>query len=122
MLRGIRGATKVEANDAEEIKKATTELVLEMIVKNEINVEDISFITFTLTEDLNAAFPAAAVREMGKPWSELACIDMKEINVPGSMKGVVRALMVARTNQDFFDIIHPYLRGTQELRPDREWV
>lgn len=121
MQRGIRGATRVDANDKDEIMKATRELVLAMTVKNEVNVEDISFLQFTLTEDLDATFPSTAVRDMGKPWSDLPSLDMKQANVPGAMDKVIRALMVVRTDKDFMDIIHPYLRGTQSLRPDRSW-
>lgn len=119
--RGIRGATRVEENEALQIIKATQELVLAMTVKNEINLEDISFITFTVTDDLNAAFPAAAVREMGKPWSDLACLDMKAVDIPGEMEKVIRALMVVKTEKNLFQIVHPYLRGTKSLHPDRGW-
>ena len=61
--RGIRGAISVDNNTIDDIKNATIELLNEMITKNNIKTEDISFAIFTLTSDLNAAFPAKFARE-----------------------------------------------------------
>ena len=56
--RGIRGATTVEHNDREEILAATTELLNMLIERNAIKPEDVASAIFTLTEDLDAEFPA----------------------------------------------------------------
>ncbi|MGN1154368.1 MAG: chorismate mutase, partial [Candidatus Gastranaerophilaceae bacterium] len=71
ITKGIRGAITVEGNTVEYIKNATLELLQEMVNQNSINVEDISHVIFTLTDDLNAAFPAKFVRiDMG--WNNVA--------------------------------------------------
>ena len=119
MLRGIRGAIQVKENTHQEITKATQELFLTMLVKNNINVEDIAFIIFTSTNDLDAAFPSFGVRSLGKPFSDLATIDMPQMNVKGSLPKTIRALMLVNTEKDLDNIIHPYLKGAEVLRPDR---
>ena len=58
MTKGIRGAITVEANTEAAIKAATVELLNEMIAQNNLTQEKISHVIFTVTTDLNAAFPA----------------------------------------------------------------
>src|ERR1041385_5264996 len=61
-LRGLRGATTVEANTPEAIRSATRELLNEMVEANSIQREDIASAWFTTTIDLNAEFPAVVAR------------------------------------------------------------
>jgi len=109
----------IRENSREDIIEASRELVVFMVELNDVRVEDISFILFTVTPDIDAAFPASAVRLMGEPWSLLACIDVLQMNVDGAVNGLIRALMVAETERGLGDIVHPYLRGAEKLRPDR---
>ena len=53
LLRGIRGATTVDADDAEQIRLRTQELVREMLSRNDVKADDLVSIMFTATEDLN---------------------------------------------------------------------
>jgi len=64
-LQGIRGATTVERNDAAEILAATDELLRALIEANELQPDDIVSALFTVTRDLDAAFPARAAEEYG---------------------------------------------------------
>jgi len=114
--RGIRGATTVECNEREEILAATTELLLLMIQQNNIEVEDIASASFTLTDDLNAVFPAVAARQIG--WSEVPLICMREIPVPNSLGKCIRVLLLANTTRGASEIQHIYLRNAVSLRPE----
>ena len=70
MIRGVRGATTVHANDAAEILAATQELLHAMIDTNGIEEEQVASVFFTTTPDLTAVFPAQAARSMG--WTRVA--------------------------------------------------
>ena len=77
---GIRGATQSETNSASDIYAATRELLEQMIEKNGILEEQVAAAFFTVTNDLNAAYPAAAARQLG--WNETALMCSTEIPVP----------------------------------------
>ncbi len=113
--RGIRGATTVERNDREEILTATTELLQLLIERNELQTEDIASAIFTMTEDLNAEFPALAARAIG--WTETALVCMREIPVPGSLGKCIRILLHVNTERSASDIQHVYIRNAVNLRP-----
>ena len=85
-LQGIRGATTVERNDAGEILAATDELLRTLIEGNELQPDDIVSALFTVTRDLDAAFPARAAEEFG--WNIVALLHATEIPVPGSLPAV----------------------------------
>lgn len=113
--RGIRGATTVDHNNQEEILAATTELLLLMMSKNDLLVEDIASVIFTVTEDLDAVFPAQAARRMG--WNEVAMICTREIPVPNSLGKCIRVLLHVNTTRSASEIQHVYLREAVSLRP-----
>ena len=112
--RGIRGATTVDANTKECIYASTKALLREMIKANDINQDDMASIIFTATDDLNAAFPAKAAREMGFVNIPLLC--SREINVPNSLQSCLRILILFNTKKKPDDIKHIYLKGAADLR------
>jgi chorismate mutase len=116
-VRGIRGATTVEKNEAESILSATEELLREMIRRNQATPEDIACVFFTVTTDLNATFPAQAIRSM-PGWEMVPLLCANEIPVPGSLPRCIRLLMLINTNRGQEEIEHVYLRDAQLLRPD----
>jgi chorismate mutase len=116
--RGIRGATTVDRNDREEILTATTELLRLMMLENNLLVEDIASTSFTVTEDLDAVFPAQAARQMG--WKEVALMCMREIPVPNSLGKCIRVLMLVNTTNSASEMQHIYIRGAVNLRPEFE--
>ena len=65
LIVAIRGATTVNDNTLEEISSKTVELLTEVMVRNQLSERDLISIIFTMTDDLNAYYPAAAVREAG---------------------------------------------------------
>ena len=115
-VRGVRGATTAEHNEAESILVATQELLAEMVSINGIGVEDIAYAIFTITTDLDAAFPARAARLMG--WGDVPLLDACEVPVPGSLPRCIRILLVWNTNRPQSKIIHTYQRKARLLRPD----
>ena len=113
--RGIRGATTVERNDREEILAATTELLQLLILHNDLRIEDITSAIFSLTDDLNAEFPALAARKLG--WTEVALMCARELPVPGSLTKCIRILLHVNTERSASEIQHIYIRGAVNLRP-----
>ena len=112
--RGIRGATTATENTAEAIYDATRELLTRLIEANQIEEENVAAVYFTATLDLNAAFPAAAARQLG--WNNTALMDATEIAVPGSLTRCVRALILFNTEKSQREIVNIYLNGTDVLR------
>jgi len=113
--RGIRGATTVEHNQPEAILTATTELLQLLIAKNELCPEDVASAIFSVTDDLNAEFPALAARYLG--WTEVALMCTREIPVPGSLGMCIRILLHVNTTRSAAEIEHVYIRGAVNLRP-----
>ena len=115
--RGVRGAITVSANTKEEIQSATVELLNEMLLKNEIKTDDISFAIFTLTSDLNADFPAKYAR-LNCGFNLVPMMCYQELNVPNSLKMCLRILLNINTNKTQDEIKHIYLKGATILRGD----
>lgn len=115
-VRGVRGATMLEKNDATEMNEAVIELLQEILNKNDIKNNDLISIFFTSTKDLDCAFPAAAARKLGLGDVPLIC--SQEIDVPNAPSKVVRLLMHINTNLNRDEIKHVYLRGAEVLRQD----
>lgn len=116
--RGVRGATTVESNSPDAIIDATKELLSAMIEVNEIQEDDVASAFFTVTQDLNAEFPAVAARQMG--WTDVALLCGHEMNKPGSLPMCLRILLHVNTEKAAKEIKHIYLRGARVLRPDIE--
>jgi tryptophan synthase alpha chain len=117
VCRGVRGATTIEANTAEDILEATTDLLEALIRLNAIAAEDVVSAVFTTTPELTAAFPALAARKLG--WTEVPLLCAHEMAVPGALRGVIRILLHINTTRTPSEIRHIYLRDARALRP--EW-
>lgn len=117
MIRGFRGATTVTKNDATEILRETKKLIVEMVRANNIKAESISHVFFSVTDDLNDAFPAKAAREMDG-WRHVPVMCMREIDVPGSLPKCIRVMLVAKTSLDQDEVRHIFLNDAIKLRPD----
>ncbi|HEY7802706.1 MAG TPA: chorismate mutase [Dehalococcoidia bacterium] len=115
-LRGIRGATTVEANSKEAILAATDELLRAIIEANGVERDDVASVFFSTTPDLDAEFPAVAARNIG--WTKVALMCAHEMNVPGSLPMCLRILMHVNTSKTADEIDFVYLRGARALRPD----
>jgi chorismate mutase len=114
-LFALRGATTVEHNTAEDILGATEQLMHEILERNGLTPADVVSCLFTLTEDLDAEFPAVAARRLGFDQVPLMCA--REIPVPGSLPRVIRVLMHYYAAPEH-RARHVYLGEARRLRAD----
>ena len=112
----MRGATRLTADDREELLEASAELVTEVLTRNGLASEDLISIVFTATPDLVSEFPAVAARQLGITDVPLLCAT--EIDKPGAMPRVVRLLAHVETDRGRDQVRHVYLRGSAALRDD----
>ena len=112
--RGIRGATTADGNTDAAIYEATREMLSALIEANAIVERNVAAVYFTMTADLNAAFPAAAARQLG--WTSTALMGATEVDVPGSLPRCIRVLILLNTEKEQEDMVNLYLKGTEVLR------
>ena len=113
--RGIRGATTVERNERDAILAATRELLEVLVRLNGLRPDDVAYVWFTVTPDLDAEFPAFAAREIG--WTEVPLMCGREIPVPGAIAGCIRVLIDWNTAKSQREVRHAFLHRAKELRP-----
>ena len=116
-LFALRGATSVESNTADAILTGTAELMRELMARNELEPERMVSCIFTVTEDLDAEFPAVAARNVGLNAVPLLCA--VEIGVPGSLPRVIRVLVHYYAPEGHRQR-HVYLHEARALRADLE--
>ncbi len=112
----IRGAITAEENTKEEILEKTRKLLLEIIEKNDLKIDNILSIQFTATRDLDAAYPAVAARELGITEAALMCL--QEMYVVDSLRMCIRCAVCCIGNKTQNEAQHIYLEGAKVLRPD----
>lgn len=116
MIRGIRGATTVSADIAQDVLQATDELLDLMQKENEFAIDDIASVLFTVTADLKSVFPAQAARLRG--WDKVPLLCLKELEIDGSLPKCIRILIMINTGKKQSEIKHIYLRKAKVLRKD----
>nr|NSL47087.1 chorismate mutase [Dendrosporobacter quercicolus DSM 1736]SDL75603.1 chorismate mutase [Dendrosporobacter quercicolus] len=116
MLRGVRGAITVEANDHTIVCERVIELLTAIVAENNIATEDIGAVIFSSTSDLDAAFPAEGARKMG--WQEVPLFGTQEIDRANGLAGCIRVLVLWNTDLPQARIKHIYLRDAAQLRQD----
>ena len=116
-LQGLRGAITTQGNEVETIEESVTKLVKELVNRNELNPEHIVSITFSVTADLDACFPAAIARRQ-PGWENIALLDCQQMSVKGDLCFCIRIMahVWMPINQK---PQHPYLGEAILLRPDR---
>ncbi len=114
ITKGIRGAITVDSNTESDIRKAVVQLLGEMVKQNNIESDKISHVIFTVTNDINAAFPARFARiDLG--WDKVAMMCFNELDVPNSLKMCLRVLIVLNCEENF-EPKFIYLKGASILR------
>jgi chorismate mutase len=116
MVRGLRGATTVEADTVAQVTERSQELMRVIMDRNELVEDDIVSVLFTATPDVTSIFPATAIREIGFGAVPLLCA--AEVAVPGAMPLCIRVLLHVYTTRSRDDMHHVYLHGAQGLRDD----
>ena len=114
-MHAIRGAISVDENTPEAIHAAVEELVAAVSALNDLEPPDIVSAIFTLTPDLDAAFPATAARACG--WGPVPMMCAQEIAVAGAPRRICRVLVHVRGRSA---VKHAYLKDARVLRPDLE--
>ena len=115
-LRALRGATTATATSAEAIGEAVAELLDALVERNGLEPEQLVSITFSVTADLDACFPAAIARRR-TGWDGVALLDCQQMAVAGDLPRCIRLLAHAwlAAGQP---VGHAYLREASRLRPD----
>lgn len=116
MVRGVRGAITALTNTPAGILDATRELLRAMMQANALQPEDVVAAFFTVTPDLDAAFPATAARELG--WVHVPLMCAQEPGIKGGLPRCIRVLILFHTNGRQEEVRHVYLREAAGLRPD----
>ena len=116
-ISAIRGATTSSGNTLEEIENSVIELIDELILRNNLDPKKILSITFTVTKDLDACYPASIARKCCG-LDSVAFLDCQQMYVPNDLDFCIRlmALVIFPTDSS---INHTYLRGASNLRADR---
>lgn len=115
-VRAIRGATQAVANTAEAVDVATKELLLEIMKENALSPDSVISVIFTVSPDLNAAFPASSAREVG--FGEVPLLCGVEIDVPGALERTIRIMAHVESDRSKSEIAHIYLGAAKSLRRD----
>lgn len=115
-VRAIRGAIQASENTADAIDLATKELLAEILRANSLVADDFISVIFTVSPDLNAAFPATSARELG--FTDVPLICSVEIAVPGSLERTIRIMAHVESPLKKAEIHHIYLGGAKVLRRD----
>jgi chorismate mutase len=115
-LRALRGATTASANTVEAIAEAVAELLDALVQRNALAGEQVLSVTFSVTADLDACFPAAIARR--RPgWDAVALLDCQQMAVAGDLPRCIRLLAHAWLSGEQ-PVRHAYLREAARLRPD----
>ena len=115
-LRALRGATTATANTTEAISEAVAELLDALVERNSLEGTQLLSVTFSVTADLDACFPAAIARR--RPgWDGVALLDCQQMAVSGDLPRCIRLLAHAWLESDR-PVRHAYLREATRLRPD----
>jgi chorismate mutase len=116
-VQAIRGATTVSENTAAAIAAAVDELLDVLEARNPLSPEHLISVTFSVTRDLDALFPAAVARK--RPgWDAVPLLDVQQMHVDGSLPRCIRLMVHAHLPVLHADVSHVYLREASALRPD----
>ena len=115
-IRGLRGATTVDADTPEQLHERVQALIAAMLERNELSKDDLISIIFTATDDIHSMFPAAAARAVGLGDVPLLCA--RELDITGGTPMCVRILMHIASDTPGGELHHVYLEGAKGLRDD----
>ncbi len=115
-IRAIRGAITVPDNSRGAILEATHALLQSLVEANGMSAGEVIAATFSMTSDLDQAYPAEAARELG--WTEAGLMCVQEMRIEGSLNKCIRVRVLWETEHPQSAITHRYLRGAASLRTD----
>ena len=109
----IRGATTIAADTKEEIQKSVTELLEQIVSRNNLKREELVSIVFSSTSDIPSYYPAKAAREAG--FESASLFSAQEPEIEGGLALCIRTMIFVEKN---ISPHHVYLRGAKVLRRD----
>ena len=115
-VRAVRGATQLDTDQREHLLERVSEMVIDVMTSNGLEVDDFISVIFTATSDVVSEFPAYAARQLG--FGEVPLICARELEIEGSMPRVVRMMAHVETDLPRADVTHDYLHGAAALRSD----
>ena len=116
-LCALRGATTSKHNSIESITSAVEELLVELVTRNNLIPDQIISVTFSVTSDIDACFPASIARKK-TGWEKIALLDCQQMFVRDDLSKCIRLLAyVFLPNNQIPQ--NPYLGKAKSLRPDR---
>ncbi len=117
-LFAIRGATGAE-NNADSIRENVCEMCLRLFEENGLVQDDFVSIQFTITSDLDAMNPAAALRK-GQSEFDVSTIPLfcsQEPVIRNSPEKMIRVLVTVYMDEHSVPV-PVYINGGEKLRPD----
>jgi chorismate mutase len=115
-LFALRGAVRCR-NTAEDIQEQIAALYDALLEQNKLEEADIVSLIFSVTKDLDALNPAAALRRTGRA-EDLALFAVQEAETSGALERVIRVLIHCYLGANLKPR-HVYRNGAEALRPDR---
>jgi chorismate mutase len=115
-LFALRGAAQC-LNDAEDMTRQVAALYDGLLEANSLAEGDIVSLIFSVTGDLTAQNPAAALRQSGRG-GDLALFSLREAEVSGGLERTIRVLVHCYLDGEAVPR-HIYRNGAEVLRPDR---
>ena len=91
-MGAIRGAICAK-NTVEDISAKSLQLVNEIVAANNVRLSDVEAILFSVTDDLNACYPAKSVREQ-LDLPNVAFMCFAEMKVPNSLAHCIRVCVI----------------------------
>lgn len=116
-VRALRGAITVDADEPEEIRRRTIQLLTTIFERNDVVTDDVISILFTATQDLQSLPPAAGAR--GIPGLvEVPLLCAQEMPTDGELAQCIRVMLHVETERDRAEVRHVFLRQATVLRPE----
>jgi chorismate mutase len=115
-VRALRGATTVDADDADHLTERVNTLVVAMLDRNGVTKADIISVLFTATSDIHSKFPATATRAIG--FGDVPLICAQELDIVGATPRCIRVMMHITTDRGRDDLHHVYLECARGLNDD----
>lgn len=116
-VRAIRGATTASENSVAAIREAVNDLMVAIETQNTLDINEIISVTFSVTSDLDAIFPAAIARKRPN-WDKVPLLDVQQMYVKSDLNFCIRCLIHFNTPNPNQTIHHIYQEKARDLRPD----
>ncbi|MCL1955289.1 MAG: chorismate mutase [Spirochaetes bacterium] len=115
-LYALRGATQCD-NTVNDICEKVAIMYDELLSANKLDEDEIVSVIFSVTDDLTAVNPCAALRKGGRA-GELALFSAQEPESQVSLERTIRVLVHCYLDEGSKPR-HVYRNGAEVLRPDR---